>query len=97
MERPVTALVREWHDEEGWGVLDSPETPGGCWAWYASIEVKGFRNRTLSPGQHVSLTWEAPGSKQLGYDYHAAHIAPLPTDHDQPTEPNLTAPEGRCR
>ncbi len=23
----VTATVREWYDEEGWGVLDSPETP----------------------------------------------------------------------
>ncbi|PWE07961.1 hypothetical protein DD630_14235 [Streptomyces sp. BSE7F] len=21
----VTATVREWHDEEGWGVLDAPE------------------------------------------------------------------------
>lgn len=25
----VTATVRDWNDEEGWGVLDSPETPGG--------------------------------------------------------------------
>lgn len=37
------ATVREWHDEEGWGVLDCPETPGGCWAWYAAIEMEGFR------------------------------------------------------
>ncbi|GAA5700568.1 hypothetical protein Save01_01368 [Streptomyces avermitilis] len=26
----VTATVREWPDEKGWGVLDSPKTPGGC-------------------------------------------------------------------
>ncbi|MEU6374339.1 hypothetical protein [Streptomyces sp. NPDC046909] len=24
----VLATVREWRDEDGWGVLDSPETPG---------------------------------------------------------------------
>ncbi|MGI8701473.1 MAG: hypothetical protein ACR2JU_09765 [Nocardioidaceae bacterium] len=24
------ATVRTWHDDEGWGVLDLPETPGGC-------------------------------------------------------------------
>ncbi|MFB7214168.1 cold shock domain-containing protein [Streptomyces sp. NPDC056255] len=80
MAGPVTALVREWHDEEGWGVLESPETPGGCWAWYASIKVKGFRNRTLSPGQQVSLKWEAPGYKQHGYHYRAVHIIPLHAD-----------------
>ncbi|MBH5147948.1 MULTISPECIES: hypothetical protein [Rhodococcus] len=25
----TTATMREWHGELGWGVLDSPETPGG--------------------------------------------------------------------
>lgn len=81
---PVIALVREWHDDEGWGVLDSPETPGGCWAWYPSIKVKGFRNHALAPGQRVSLKWEAPGIKQHGYHYRAVHIVPLPADHDRP-------------
>jgi hypothetical protein len=27
----VRAEVRESHKDLGWGVLDSPETPGGCW------------------------------------------------------------------
>lgn len=26
---PTVGTVRTWHDEEGWGVIDSPETPGG--------------------------------------------------------------------
>ncbi|CAM5543149.1 hypothetical protein SFUMM280S_02646 [Streptomyces fumanus] len=68
----VTATVREWHDEEGWGVLDSPETPGGCWGHFSHIQVKGFR--TLSPGQQVDLQWEAPGFKQDGYSYRAVNI-----------------------
>lgn len=72
----VTATVREWHDEEGWGVLDSPETPGGCWGHYADIRTKGFH--TLSPGQRIDLQWEAPGFKQDGYAYRAVNIVPRP-------------------
>ena len=71
----MTATVRESRDEEGWGVLDSPETPGGC-GHYADIQATGFR--TLSPGQQVDLTWEAPGFKQDGYDYRAVSIVPRP-------------------
>ncbi|SNT54165.1 cold-shock protein [Actinacidiphila glaucinigra] len=70
----VTATVREWSDEEGWGVLDSPETPGGCFGHYSHIQAPGFR--TLSPGQQVDLSWEAPGFKQDGYDYRAVSIVP---------------------
>lgn len=72
----VTATVREWDDEEGWGVLDSSETPGGCFGHYSDIQTTGFR--TLSPGQQVALTWEAPGFKQDGYDYRAVNIVPRP-------------------
>ncbi|MFH9549169.1 cold shock domain-containing protein [Streptomyces sp. NPDC017435] len=72
----VTATVREWRDEEGWGVLDSPETPGGCFGHFADIQAPGFR--TLSPGQQVDLICEAPGFKQDGYDYRAVSITPRP-------------------
>ncbi|GHF68464.1 hypothetical protein GCM10018783_42300 [Streptomyces griseosporeus] len=74
VHRMVTATVREWRDEEGWGVLDSPETPGGCWAHYSDIQMEGFR--TLSSGQQVDLQWEAPGFKQDGYDYRAVNVVP---------------------
>lgn len=70
----VTATVREWSDEEGWGVLDSPQIPGGCFGHFADIHAPGFR--TLSPGQRVDLIWEAPGFKQDGYDYRAVSIVP---------------------
>ncbi|MGW5257377.1 cold-shock protein [Streptomyces sp. NPDC004012] len=69
----VTATVRHWNGEEGWGVLDSPETPGGCFGHFSN-QATGFR--TLSPGQQVDLTWEAPGFKQDGYDYRAMSIVP---------------------
>ncbi|MFI6640137.1 cold shock domain-containing protein [Streptomyces sp. NPDC050504] len=72
----VRATVRVWHEEEGWGVLDCPETPGGCWGHYSNIEAAGFR--TLTPGQTVDLRWEAPGFRQDGYEYRALLIVPRP-------------------
>ncbi|MFE5299478.1 cold shock domain-containing protein [Streptomyces sp. NPDC056632] len=71
----VIASIREWNDEEGWGVLDSPETPGGCWGSCFHIQAEGFR--TLRVGQRVELLWEAPGFKQDGYDFRALEIVPL--------------------
>ena len=35
----VRAQVREWHEDLGWGVLDSPDTPGGCWVHYSVIDT----------------------------------------------------------
>jgi CspA family cold shock protein len=35
----ANATVREWHDDLGWGVLDSPETPSGCWTHFSVIET----------------------------------------------------------
>ena len=70
----VIATVRWWRDEDGWGVLDSPETPGGCFAHYSNIEMSGYRK--LEPGAKVQLDWEAPGFKQDGYDYRAVRVVP---------------------
>ncbi|WP_431959575.1 cold shock domain-containing protein [Actinacidiphila sp. bgisy160] len=70
----ANATVREWYEEEGWGVLDCPETPGGCFAHYSDIEMNGFR--TLSAGQSVALEWEAPGFAQDGYEYRALRVVP---------------------
>jgi CspA family cold shock protein len=64
--------VREWRDEHGWGVIDSADTPGGCWTHYSSLAVAGYR--TLAVGQAVELEWEAPG--QDGYPYRAVRAWP---------------------
>ena len=68
----ITATVREWFAEDGWGVLDSAETPGGCFAHYSAIEMEGYRS--LAPGQSVQLEWEAPGFLQDGYVYRAVRV-----------------------
>ena len=68
----VEGLVREWHPEEGWGVLDSPETPGGCWAHFSAIDMDGYRE--LHAGQRISFTYNA--ADQDGYTWNASHINP---------------------
>ncbi|GIF74795.1 cold-shock protein [Asanoa siamensis] len=68
----TTGSTREWRVEEGWGVVDSPDTPGGCWVHFSQIEMAGYR--ALAPGQVVRLEWEAPG--QDGYDFRAVTVVP---------------------
>jgi CspA family cold shock protein len=70
----TSATVREWYEGERWGVLDSAETPGGCFAHYSALEMDGYRS--LAPGQHVEMEWEAPGFKQDGYDFRAVRVRP---------------------
>jgi len=66
----AVGVVREWHDADGWGVLDSDETPGGCWAHFSHLRMDGPA-RAL-PGQRVTFTYE-PGP-QDGFDYRAVDV-----------------------
>jgi CspA family cold shock protein len=68
----VAATVREWRPEEGWGVLDSAETPGGCWAHFSAVDMTGYRE--LHPGQNVRLHWEKV--EQDGYRFRAVQVLP---------------------
>ena len=69
----TTGAVREWHAELGWGVLDSPDTPGGCWAHFSHIDGTGFR--ALTVGTNVQLDWEP--AQQDGYSFRATRIQQL--------------------
>ena len=69
----VQGVVREWHPDDGWGVIDSDGTPGGCWAHFSVVEMEGYK--ALSAGDPVELTWETPG--QDGYDHRATRVVPL--------------------
>jgi CspA family cold shock protein len=86
-----SGTVRVWYRSEGWGVIDSPDTPGGCFAHFSSlwnddvptvdpgevIEISGgFRE--LFEGETVDFEWErtaAPGS-QDGYSFRASTVHP---------------------
>ena len=80
----VSATVREWHEEFGWGVLDSPETPGGCWTHFSAVATTVLSSeggltvseyKILSVGESVDLQWEEPG--QDGYDFRAVTVQRL--------------------
>jgi CspA family cold shock protein len=67
----VTAgVVRAWQAEEGWGVLDSEETPGGCWAHFSALDMSGYR--ALAAGQQVEFSHERV--PQDGYEFRASTV-----------------------
>ena len=68
--------MRVWHEDEGWGVLDSAETPGGCWAHYSHIAMDGYKSATA--GDVVALEYEA--AEQDGFSYRAVRLWPAGTD-----------------
>jgi CspA family cold shock protein len=55
---PVTGTVRDWSDEEGWGVL---LTPDGLTVFCHFSHVTGAGYRTLTPGSRVFFDYETPG------------------------------------
>ena len=65
-------VVRLWNDEDGWGVIDSVRTPGGCWAHFSVVAVAGYR--ALTPGQEVELEWES--ADHDGFAFRATKVWP---------------------
>jgi CspA family cold shock protein len=82
--------VRTWHAGEGWGVVDSASTPGGCWTHFSHVAVPGFRS--LEPGQFVELEWES--AQQDGYAFRAVHVRPRGRQPDEPPADHITADGG---
>ncbi|MHA4852115.1 cold-shock protein [Rhodococcus sp. MSC1_016] len=69
----TTGIVRIWHAEEGWGVIDSDATPGGAWTHFSDVAGPGFRS--LTPGQHVTFEPERVVSgTQDGYHHRALDV-----------------------
>ena len=68
----IGGIVRVWHGDEGWGVIDSPETPDGCWAHFSSVLVP--RYRALQAGESVTLDYEL--AEQDGYAFRATEVWP---------------------
>jgi CspA family cold shock protein len=85
---PSEGTVREWNSDEGWGVIDSAETPGGCWVHFSAIAGGGLHG--LTPGEHVTFTYEA--ARQDGFGYRTVLVwppgaesgTPPQAHHDQP-------------
>jgi CspA family cold shock protein len=62
--------VRVFHAGEGWGVIDGPDVPGGCWVHFSAIAGEGYRQ--LTPGQRVSFRAEA--ARQDGFAFRAVKV-----------------------
>ena len=71
----VTATVKSWSDQEGWGVLVSPEIREDIWAHFSAIDGPGYRE--LMAGQTVMCNVEDLGGPvQDGYRFRASRIVP---------------------
>jgi cold shock protein len=81
--------VQEWNDDEGFGVINSPDTPGGCWAHFSSIITDGYR--TLAAGDPVAFTFEA--GRQDGYHYRAILVWPPGAGPGTPPSPQTLSGE----
>jgi CspA family cold shock protein len=67
----VTGVVRYFDDQDGVGVIDSPDTPGGCWCHYSNVDIPG--RKTLFAGQSVRFTFEE-GVEQDGFVFRALTV-----------------------
>jgi CspA family cold shock protein len=72
--------VREWDDDQGFGVLDSADTPGGCWVHFSHIVSDGYRS--LTPADQVTFTYET--AAQDGFSYRAVRVWPPGASGDAP-------------
>jgi CspA family cold shock protein len=66
----ATGRVREWHQDQGWGVVDSDETPGGCWVHFSALRMAG--DHQARTGQLVSFTYQPVA--QDGFAYQALDV-----------------------
>ena len=71
------ATVKSWSDEEGWGVLVSPDVSGDIWAHFSAIDGTGYRE--LVAGQTVTCEVEDLGGPiQDGYRFRASRVVVRP-------------------
>jgi len=64
--------VSQWSSHEGWGVIESVDTPGGCWAGFSVILGTGNELVALTVGAVVPFTWEA--AEQDGFGFRATSV-----------------------
>ncbi|HEY5855559.1 MAG TPA: hypothetical protein VIW24_16300 [Aldersonia sp.] len=85
---PASGVVTTWKDDEGWGVIDSADTPGGCWTFYSALHPDEVINAQpgdsfsigggihgLDVGEQVDFEWE-PVIDQDGYKFRAIKVRP---------------------
>lgn len=95
---PTNGTVQLWHQELGWGVIESEATPGGTSADASTLRVEavadlnGVPRMGLRPGTEVEFAWSTVDTPINGCDY-VAH-AVWPARATPPQRPD-TAYSGR--
>ena len=79
-----SGVVREYHEDEGWGVIDAPSVPGGCWVHFSAIAMDGYRR--LDVGRRVWFRAEA--AEQDGFHFRAVKVW---TEETEPAMPPPSA------
>ncbi len=69
-----TGTVSYFDDAEGVGVIESSDTPAGCWCHYSMIE--GVGRRTLVAGERVFFTFVR--ADQDGHAFRAVRVRRAP-------------------
>jgi CspA family cold shock protein len=88
---PFHGIVKEWSDDDGWGVLVSPELEGTVFAHFIHIRGQGDGFRTFEDGTPV--VFETDGhAGQDGCDHRASWVEALPLGR-QPTHPKGVNPK----
>jgi len=65
--------VVAWFDaEDGWGVINAPELPGGCFVHFSEVHADGYQ--WLAAGERVVFRFEQPPRPRDGYGYRALDV-----------------------
>ena len=84
----VPGAVRERHDDEGRGVIDNPQTPGGCWVHFSQIDMQG--RAFLEVGHTAQFSFERVS--QDGFEWRALSVRPVGTHPRPETERPVVGP-----
>lgn len=66
-------IFRFWLDDDGWGIIDSPDTPGGCFAHFSTVDMTGYV--ALPAGQYVQFGAEPMEIE--GVHWSATSVTPI--------------------
>jgi CspA family cold shock protein len=64
-----------WNEEEGFGVITSPDFVGDIWVHFSFLKMDGYRS--LHEGQAVEFKDVMTPSLEPGYPYQARWVRPL--------------------
>lgn len=73
-EERTVGTIRRWLPLKGHGVIDSDETPGGCWVHFSNFVGYGMPGiDQLAPGVAVLFTWQP--ARQDSFNFRAVKFS----------------------